>query len=632
MNGVFDTRTPKGRGNFCALLVILILASIQIYYFDVTIHGPDQIRDMEVARQLVQQGQWPQNGPPMFGERIHLTPFFYWLLALPLWFHDSDTSVFITFGLLFILSAIYLWWQVGHTFGWRCGFIYTLFAFPLFPSLYAHSAWSPGLVITFSNVLLGLYLRHLRRPINGLLALPWVFFLLVQIHPSAAPLLLGFGVYVLRHPRTLLYRRTGIALLTMVLAIGLWLLLLKSHGEVTSVAANFDTVIEDHGGTWLENLLDPGKWIFVALLPFIPSIGIHPHYEILYFMLIFYISIMYFGLFSCVIYLYKMGHIIKWIVLSTILWFLLSMGFLSNTGFWHFDVIHPWIAVAAAWGMDSAFTKRNTTRIYSLIILALFAMLAAHLLFYRMIERQGRIDLKDHATTYPTPGFVSNILIPTYSYRHLAQFRKILLDADICRQQLTGIEPMTMAETTLRYFENQCFPQNPVRHYFVTRNDTESGFHFTKELSPHATIGPLAIYAPKHLPVSINGVQGGVFTTDTKLNYMTYHPVQFNDGIKATFQTNGENIILRLGLRCSSEYPVINQEFWEIHGAKISQPMRFQHHRYLAFWYYDLEWNLTSNTDVKNVEIKSPNTSIHCDLSVIARPLTIHHSSHGTAP
>jgi|GEM_PF-1351605 len=631
MNGAFDTGTATGRGNLCALLVIFILASIQIYYLDITIHGPDQIRDMEVARRLVHHGEWPQNGPPMFGERIHLTPFFYWLLALPLWFYDSDHSVFITFGLLFSLSTIYLWRQVSYTFGWRCGFIYTLFAFPLFPSLYAHSAWSPGLIITFSNMLLGLYLHHLRQPIHGLIALPWVFFLLVQIHPSAAPLLLGFGVYVLCHPRTLLHRNTGIALLTIVLAIGLWLLL-KSHGETTPAVANFKTVIENHKGTWLDNLLDPAKWLFVALLPFIPAIGIQPHYGTLYFLLVLYIPVGYIGLLLCIVYLRKKGHIIKWIILSNILWLLMSMGFLNTTGFWHFDVIHPWMAVVAAWGIDSAFTKKNSMHIYSLSTLALFIILTAHLLFYRIIEQQGRIDLKHHATIYPTPESVSNVLVPTYSYRHLAQFRKILLEAGICRQQLIGIEPMTMAETSLRYFENQCSPQEPAHHYFVARNDVKLEFHFTKELSPHATIGPLAIYTPEHLPVSINGVQGGVFTTDTKLNYMTYHPVQFNDGIKITLPTNRENVIVRLGLRCGAEYPVIEKEFWEVHGAEISHPMRFQHHRYLAFWYYDLEWNLISHNNAEKVEIESPSIPIHCDLSVMVRPLTMHHSSHGTAP
>jgi len=622
MSDIFDAKILMRRGNLCALLVILTLAAIQIYYFDVTIHGPDQIRDMEVARQLVQQGQWPQNGPPMFGERIHLTPFFYWLLALPLWFHDSDSSVFITFGLLSVLSTIYLWRQVSQTFGWRCGFIYTLFAFPLFPSLYAHSAWSPGLVITFSNVLLGLYLRHLRHPVNGLLALPWVFFLLVQIHPSAAPLLLGFGVYALCHPRILLHRSTGIALLTMVLAIGLWLLL---KSETTSTATNFNAIIEI---PWQENLLDRGKWIFAALLPLIPSIGIHPQHEILYFLPMFYIPIMYFGLFLSVFYLCKTDDIIKWVALSTALWFLLSMGFLSTTGFWHFDVIHPWIAVAAARGIDGSLKKRNNTAVYSLIILTLFAILSAHLLFYRMIKQHGRIDLKSHAVIYPDPEFASDILIPTYSYQHLAEFRKILLDADICRQQLIGIEPMTMAETTLRYFENQC--KKSARHYFVTRNDAEAEFNFTKNLSPHITIGSLAIYVPEHLPISINGVQGGVFTTDNKLNYMTYRPVQLNDGIKIAFQTHGKNVILRLGLRCKAEYPVIDQEFWKVHGAEISQPMRSQHNRYLAFWYYDLEWNLKSN--MEEVKIKSPNIPMHCDISVIARPLAMHHSSHGTAP
>jgi len=101
-------------GNALALLFIALLAGMQLYWFDITIHGPDQIRDMEVARRLALHGEWPQSGPPMFGERITLPPGFYWLLALPLWLHDSDASVFIAFGLLYGLSALYIWRQVSH--------------------------------------------------------------------------------------------------------------------------------------------------------------------------------------------------------------------------------------------------------------------------------------------------------------------------------------------------------------------------------------------------------------------------------------------------------------------------------------------------------------------------------------
>src|SRR6476620_9884833 len=102
-----NPEAPPTSTYWLACLFVALLGCLQIYFFDVTFHGPDQIRDMEIARRLVHEQVWPLNGPPLFGERFHLPPGFYYLLALPLLVRDSEASIFVTFGALFALSVAY---------------------------------------------------------------------------------------------------------------------------------------------------------------------------------------------------------------------------------------------------------------------------------------------------------------------------------------------------------------------------------------------------------------------------------------------------------------------------------------------------------------------------------------------
>ena len=78
-------RTKQISSDWIALIFIAVLGAIQVYFYDITFHGPDQIRDVEIARKLIHHHEWPLNGPPLFGERLSLPPGFYYLLALPFW-------------------------------------------------------------------------------------------------------------------------------------------------------------------------------------------------------------------------------------------------------------------------------------------------------------------------------------------------------------------------------------------------------------------------------------------------------------------------------------------------------------------------------------------------------------------
>ena len=141
-------RTKQISSDWIALIFIAVLGAIQVYFYDITFHGPDQIRDVEIARKLIHHHEWPLNGPPLFGERLSLPPGFYYLLALPLLVRDTEAAIFITFGALFALSVWYLWRTVQAQWGSRYALAYAVLAFPIFASTYTHSAWNPALVMT----------------------------------------------------------------------------------------------------------------------------------------------------------------------------------------------------------------------------------------------------------------------------------------------------------------------------------------------------------------------------------------------------------------------------------------------------------------------------------------------------
>ena len=615
------TKNTTRLGSLLALLVIAVLGGLQVYYFDITFHGPDQIRDMEVARKLLHEHEWPKNSPPMFGERITLPPGFYYLLVLPLLLKDSDASVFITFGILLALSAIYLWRQASQAFGQRCGLIYTILAFPLFPSIYAHSAWGPALIITGSNILLGLYIKYAANKITGWLALPLVFFLLVQIHPSAAPLLLGLTLYALSNHRIVLEKKTILSIVIILLATAIWLI---NADVLTKLkTGGFTSISPQSSRDWLNNLLNLEKWRDAFLMPYNLVVGVRPAMEALDTLAGIHLAVILAGLVFCLIFASR-NNIIRWILAITAIWFIVSMAFLNQGGFWHLDVIHPWLAVASAYGLSqlSKISKIPDLGFHTLAA-ALFAIVfSSHMILYDGMNRVGKIDWMVSSLFFPRSQPTED-KIPSYSYRHLDAFRQTLANRGICQDQITGLESMAMREATDRYFEPQCpyvdAPEKTSPRYFVAPIQDSRLFDFTKNMKAIAMVGESSIYAPEQVEMMINGEHTNNVLTHQKINYMTYRPARLEQGLRIAIKQNAPNVILRLALRCSEDYPVQRQEYWNLQGASNTKSMISVRHRYLGLSYYDLEWTFVPENNAPILELASHPMPMNCDVSAIAR-------------
>jgi hypothetical protein len=611
-------RSPN---HWIALLAIALLGAIQIYFYDITFHGPDQIRDMEIARKLIHDGEWPLRGPPLFGERLSLPPGFYYLLAAPLLIRDSEVSVFIAFGILFALSVWYLWRNISACFGPRCALVYAVLAFPVFSSLYTHSAWNPALVMTLSNVLLGLFIQLVQHRRHDWLALPLVAFLLVQIHPSAAPLLVGFAAYVLLNPRVLSSPKTITTVLVIIGMTAWWAVKSGIVEKLQSTAAHPAAAQPTQG--WLANLLDVGKWHDVLLMPYSTIAAIEPGIAPLKILTGILLVVMLAGLLLCIAAC-RTDRTIRWVGATTVLWFVVSMAFLSQGAFWHLDVIHPWLALLAAFGLARASDRLRLSglRFHGLAIAAFVLVLSAHGIFYGQLVKRGKYDLLVAPLFFPKleeAGFK----IPGYTYRYLDDLRTALAGRGICQADIAGLSSMLVRDATNRTFQlPSCAPATPQsRDYFIHSRQDAARFDFTKGLEIIGSAGETDILAVRPLGIRINGVATHSVTSDSRLDYMTYLPARLEGGLTIALAHQPE-ITLRVALRCGRDYPMQEPGSWVLQGAGAKKPLVSAHHRYLGSNYYDLEWTLALPPGASEATVSSTLGAIDCDVSAIARAPT----------
>ncbi|MBD9393874.1 hypothetical protein [Acidovorax sp. ACV01] len=619
--------TQRTSSDWIALIFVAVLGAIQVYFFDITFHGPDQIRDVEIARRLIHHQEWPLNGPPLFGERFNLPPGFYYLLALPLLVRDTEAAIFITFGALFALSVWYLLRVIQAHLGSRCALAYAVLAFPIFASFYTHSAWNPALVMTLSNVVLGLFIRlaHQRRH-DGLL-LPLAAFLLVQIHPSAAPLLLGLGAYALLNYQILLNRKT---LASLLLVAGLTWVWISMSGVISKLLSSAPASAGiSPGNGWLTNLLDVAKWRDVFLMPYSAIESIQPTINGLGALAGFQLALTGVGVLLGIVFAAR-ERTIRWMLTTTVLWFIVSMAFLSQGAFWHLDVVHPWLAVLAASGLARASerTRLSTRRFNAVAATSLALIVVAHLTLYTQFEKKGKYDLLLASLFFPKLEPL-DYKIPGYTFKHLHAMRDSLTSRGICQDQVIGLDPMVMGNAVNRTLNAPCTSrattgQASQNLYFISGEQDALLFDFTQGLQPLTTVGSSGMYAVKNTGALLNGKAENNVLSHKKMDYMTFLPARLEDGLTVTLPPASDTI-LRVALRCGRDYPIGQQTHWTVQGAEYKKPLVAIHTRYLGSNYYDLEWTLTMPAgQTQGATVSSTLGPLDCDVSAIARPLQMH--------
>lgn len=622
----FAGSTPQSPSSYwLAWMFVVLLGAVQVYFFDVTFHGPDQIRDVDIARRLIHQHEWPLNGPPLFGERFYLPPGFYYLLALPLWVRDTEAAIFVAFGLLFAMSVGYLLRVVNARMGPRHALAYAVLAFPLFGCFYTHSAWNPALVMTLSNTVLALFIQLIHHRPHAALWLPLAAFLLVQIHPSAVPLLAGLGVYAAVNLRSVL-NRAGLASLGIVVGLTSWWLVRSGSAAKllapTAAPAAVGSAPRPH---WLENLLDLEKWRDAVLMPYSAIGSLEPPIAGLTAFAGFHTALLWLGVLLGVALAFR-ERTLRWIATTTALWLLVSMAFLSQGAFWHLDVVHPWLAVLGAWGLARASEKAqlSTARFNALGAALLAIVAAAHLALYLGFEKRGKYDLALSGLFFPALE-AQGYRIPGYTFRHMKAMHDNLTSRGICQNDVVGLEALVLGDAVSRTLNAPCpataqaDSKERTLHFVAGVHDSRL-FDFTRGLQPAAVVGASALYAVASNGLTVNGQAKSNLLSSTKMNYMTFRPARLDDGLRIAVPAAAETL-LRVALRCGQDYPLARDQHWTIQGAALKKPIKSAHHRYLGSNYYDLEWTLTMPAGQSHgATVSTTLGALDCDVSAIARP------------
>jgi len=606
-----------------ALVILVVLGGILLFFYDVTLHGADQIRDMGVARNLVRSHIWPVDSPPMFGEQVRLPPAFYYLLALPLWIYDSDGAVFIAFALLFILSVGFLWREVSRNFGPRYGLAYVIFAFPIFASVHAHSAWNPALAMTLSNVWLALFIRAIESRNTAWLALPCVVFVLLQVHPSAAPLLLGLGIYVAVHHKVLTDKVTLLAVAGIIGLTALWAIHSDAVSQWISLQPQGAASGRTSFGELFTRLLDAGKWRDALLMPYGIVRGIQPTLPGLAQLTGAHLLAMLVGV------ILGSGAAIasrtfRWVLLSTVLWFVAAMAVLAQGSFWHLYVIYPWLAVLAAmgWGRWSERSKLSQRMFLGVGAGVAVLAVAGHLVLYVQFANKGNYDLSLSRAFFPRAWALAEYKVPAYTYRYLHEARDALVSHGLCSGQVAGMRTMVLQEMNLRAFEVACEERSTkaAQGYFFAHDDDRADFEFTANLQPLQRVGGSAIYAVDPVRIGVGGQAVVTMRTDHRVNYMTYAPARLEEGLAIAVPPHDAAVLLRVALRCLKEHPVMQAIDWRLQlaGGEASHPaVKSRQHKYLGSIFYDLEWRLPPGQS--GAALSSVAGPLECDVSAIAR-------------
>lgn len=609
---------------------LVVMTVLVVCFASTTFHGPDQIRDMTIARALVHDGIWPLTGPPLYGGSVLLPPAYYWLLALPLVVYDSELAVFLAFGAAFILSVGFVWYRLRAAGGAAGALIYVLLALPIFATSYTHSAWNPALTMTCSNLLLGLFIGILtrsRRRVSWIL-LPWVFALLIQTHPSAVPLAIGLVIYALAHPRVMGQPAiwVSLGLLTAVLVswavlTGLPIHLSPPHGE-NGVGLRAEIL------HWFKNLLRLTAWRDLFLLPLNAVRSIQPIDVVATWATVVQLFVFVGGAGLALMRLQD-HKLSRWLGIVVAGWLICAVAFVDVGFFWYTDALLPWLAALAASGWAAFRLRHAGGKSLTVMVCSLFAaaVFSGHLSFYESWRSNGKLTMRAALLTFPALDAAGEAQLPGYSFSYLSRIHSLLADQQICALQLAGIEATVMRDFSSRGFWPEC-TQNSVipsayQSYLLTRAGDEVGFFFTQGLVPEWQIGKTRLYRPEsYLPLMINGSEQARLEGEHPApGYgFGYPPGLLPDGLRLDLfvPDSGQSVILRLGLRCNADVP-IHPDQWLIDGGQRLDATAYVRRIHHTWVYHDIEWRLQPYNSSSKISVTTDATPLRCDVTAIAR-------------
>lgn len=605
-------------GDWIAGLLLLILSALQVYYSDLTFHGPDQIRDVETVRLWLQHGQWPLTSTP-FNGRWYLPPGFYYFLAVPLLIGGDEKSIFVAFGLFYVLCSAYAWHTIKKFLGERAALTFLVVAIPIFGGIYTHSAWNPALAMGMSSLVLAQWIRAQHDPRKGWFWLVLTMFLLVQIHLSAAPLCVALGLYALTQPAVLRHRNTWASIGLVVALTVVWAVLTEPW-NIPRVVFPASPSMQADWVAVLSRLFDLGKWWDALGMPYYMIAGIRPAIPEVSAGAAVLVGFMIIGVVLGFVFSVR-APLMRWTALTVLLWWLFAMGFLSHGAFWHLDVIQPWLALLAAYGWEQASTRWSWSHRPWLLTTASIGFLALWGQFgiYRHFETNIKIDLLANTSFFPhIPGEKS--FVPSFSYRFLQSMQTYVEVNGICENQLRGQYWMLARDLTNRKFGSVC--RNSAanasnKQYLIKPLHNEEFSELTHGLSPVASLSSAVVYEIDSIPLRINDKEAGNLFSDERIDYMTFAPARHDQGINIRLSAE-QTIVLQVSLRCAGG-TILNSDSWSLVNADLASRPLADQANYMGSNYYKFEWTLRPSLPNNPVTLSTPDVLTLCDVSATAR-------------
>lgn len=497
-----------------------------------------------------------------------------------------------------------------------------ILAFPLFSCIYVHSAWNPALVMTFSSLLL-VFLLGAEQTDRGWTMLVAMAFALLQVHPSSVPILLGVAIFMLSHFRRA-FRPWTLGVFCGVAVVFVWWL--DKSGQFANLGATASDSLQttNQHGSVLSRLLDGRKWTAALLMPMNSIRSIVGLPGMVYAAASGLLWLLGIGALLGVVFAWR-NAAMRWVVGITALWFLVSMGFLSQGAFWHLDVIYPWLAVLAAYGWRCAAESARWSTPFRLpaTALGLVLLLVGQSLMYLHLQDRGRFEMRAAPLFFP-PLDAGTQTIPAYTYLQQKMLKRQMAANAICDGNLAGKEKLILGNMSIRMpIGVQCTAASEREHghqYFLAYDEAASIFRLTDGLRPVVVQGGNLVYAIDGPRVLIDGQPTANLLSAKKINYMLFEPAHMEHGAHLSFTLTGPTL-LRVALRCANEYALDDKAQWKLTGARELAPFASTQAWHLGSIYYDLEWVLAPASAPGAATIASISQALDCDVSAVARQL-----------
>jgi hypothetical protein len=521
-----------------------------------TLHSVDNVRDFRVASAIASGEAFPSVSQP-FAASKQMPPLFFYAIALPLYFWQTELAVFVFTAIAVLMSTGFLALSIRRRFGSVAAIGYLALALPPHGAIVFQGVSNPALAFVCTNVLLAAYLWSANPRTLLLVVIVLAAWAAPQMHPSAF-FIASFVFLASFATQTRRWFRPSPLLVVSLLAAFtiIWILCYgfiapEAQGAAAPDEASFalraalSAVTVSHwGAVWST------PWAHIKAIDDIPSLAASFSTVASWFIL----SLALAGL---LILVRNKDRTIRGLAIAVSANAIAVTASLNVWGFWYLDASWPSIALCAGIAVDRGLRGLGATRYCFLLFFAPLAMALPALVFFTT-QTRGEYSIRTHGLYFPTSGQGDVVHIPTAST--LVSLRALVSERAGCDlTRVVGVDEAYLRDMTLRtLFLDRCKAHLPANRSQFGTPERLLVRRIRPELPTPASplaqlteLGPYRVYLLPHTPVVVNGnLEGGVFTTRQGTRY-GFFAVQGLPGAAIVEANVNPGAALYVGFRCN---------------------------------------------------------------------------------